>query len=138
MSDCKDIITKHYALGMSGMAIAKTLEVSASGVNHFLRSFKECKTLGYPLPQRITNYGIAKAAYGKRPGGTGRELIRICDEKWQSLASRFFVRQGGGRLPGCRPSRTTTRHDGKYAARNVFQFAQLILPYQKPFSVAKL
>lgn len=74
MLDYKDIITKHYALGMSGMAIAKSLEVSVSGVNDFLRAFKECKTLGYPLPQGITNYGIAEAVYGKSPGGAGRDL----------------------------------------------------------------
>ena len=45
MLDYKDIITKHYALGMSGMAIAKSLNASPSGVNDFLRAFKECKTL---------------------------------------------------------------------------------------------
>ena len=59
MLDYKDIITKYYALGMSDMAIAKSLEVSVSGVNDFLRAFKECKTFGYPLPQGITNYGVA-------------------------------------------------------------------------------
>ena len=74
MLDYKDIITKHYALGMSGMVIAKSLEVSVSGVNDFLRAFKECKTLGYPLPQGITNYGIAEAVCGKSPGGAGRDL----------------------------------------------------------------
>ena len=43
MLDYKGIITKHYALGMSGMAIAKSLNASSSGVNAFLRAFKECK-----------------------------------------------------------------------------------------------
>ena len=47
MLDYKDIITKHYALGMSGMAIAKSLNVSPSGVNDFLRAFKACDKLGY-------------------------------------------------------------------------------------------
>ncbi len=46
MLDYKDIITKHYALGMSGMAIAKSLNASPSGVNDFLRAFKECRSLG--------------------------------------------------------------------------------------------
>ena len=41
------MITKHYALGMSGMAIAKSLNASPSGVNDFLRAFKECRSLGY-------------------------------------------------------------------------------------------
>ena len=74
MLDYKDIITKHYALGMSGMAIAKSLNASPSGVNDFLRAFKECKSLGYPLPQGITNYGIAEAVYGKNPAIAGRDL----------------------------------------------------------------
>ena len=54
MLDYKDIITKHYALGMSGMAIAKSLNVSPSGVNDFLRAFKACDKLDYTLPQGIT------------------------------------------------------------------------------------
>ena len=74
MLDYKDIITKHYGLGMSGMAIAKSLNASPSGVNDFLRAFKECKSLGYPLPQGITNYGIAEAVYGKNPAIAGRDL----------------------------------------------------------------
>ena len=56
------------------MAIAKSLNASPSGVNDFLRAFKECKTLDYPLPQGITNYGIAEAVYGKSPAISGRDL----------------------------------------------------------------
>lgn len=74
MLDYKDIITKHYALGMSGMAIAKSLKASPSGVNDFLRAFKACKALSYPLPQGMTNYGIAEAVYGRHPGIVGRDL----------------------------------------------------------------
>jgi len=74
MLDYKDIITKHYALGMSGMAIAKSLNVSPSGVNDFLRAFKACDKLDYPLPQGITNYGIAQSVYGKNPATAGRDL----------------------------------------------------------------
>lgn len=39
MLDYKDIITKHNALGISGMAIAKSFNASPSGVNDFLRAF---------------------------------------------------------------------------------------------------
>ena len=59
---------------MSGMAIAKSLNVSPSGVNDFLRAFKACDKLGYPLPQGITNYGIAQSVYGKNPATAGRDL----------------------------------------------------------------
>ena len=74
MLDYKDIITKHFALGMSGKAIAQSLGASPSGVNDFLRAFKVCPTLEYPLPEGITNYGIAEAVYGKNPSLTGRDL----------------------------------------------------------------
>ncbi len=74
MLDYKDIITKHYALEMSGSQIAETLGVSKSGVNDFIRAFKACKTLDYPLPSGITNYGIAAEVYRKNPAAVGRDL----------------------------------------------------------------
>ena len=43
MLDYKDIITKHFALGMSGAQIAESLGVSKSGVNDFLRAFKRAR-----------------------------------------------------------------------------------------------
>ena len=74
MLDYKDIITKHYALGMSGTKIAESLKVSKSGVNDFLRAFKACLTLDYPLPEGITNYGIASAVYRNSVTIAGRDL----------------------------------------------------------------
>ena len=74
MLDYKDIITKHYALGMSGKAIAESLKVSVSGVNDFLRAFRNSPVLSYPLPEGITNYGIAALVYGKRTVEHSRDL----------------------------------------------------------------
>ena len=74
MLDYKDIITKHFALGMSGAQIAESLGVSKSGVNDFLRAFKACKTLSYPLPQGITNYGIAAVVYVSAVPARNRDL----------------------------------------------------------------
>lgn len=74
MLDYKDIITKHYGLGMSGSAIAKSINASVSGVNDFLRAFKRCEDLSYPLPQGITNYGIASAVYGNSRSLDGRDI----------------------------------------------------------------
>lgn len=59
---------------MSGREIAEELSVSKSGVNRFLAAFKECKTLSYPLPEGITNYGIAAAVYGHKAATVGRDL----------------------------------------------------------------
>ena len=73
MLDYKDIITKHCALGMTGSAIAETLGVSKSGVNDFLRAFKACKDLKYPLPKGITNYGIGESS--DAPLGSGLFIL---------------------------------------------------------------
>lgn len=72
MLDYKDIITKRYALGLSGSEIARQLNVSKSGVNDFLRAFEACDKIGFPLPEGITNYGIATIVYGKVPGNAIR------------------------------------------------------------------
>lgn len=78
--DYKDIIIKHYALSMSGSEIARQAGFSKSGVNDFLRAFKKCEDLNYPLPAGITNYGIALKVYGSVPGSGGRnENIELPD-----------------------------------------------------------
>ena len=65
MLDYMDIIIKHYGLGLSGREIAKQLCASKSEVNDFLAAFKNCGTLGFPLPEGITNYAIANHVYGE-------------------------------------------------------------------------
>lgn len=78
--DYKDIIIKHYALSMSGSEIARQTGFSKSGVNDFLRAFKKCEDLNFPLPAGITNYGIALKVYGSVPGAGGRnENIELPD-----------------------------------------------------------
>ena len=74
MLDYKNIIIKHYALHMSGREIASALGVSKSGVNDFLNAFEQCNTLHYPLPEGITNYGIAELVYGSGKNVAGRDL----------------------------------------------------------------
>ena len=73
MLDYKDIIIKSYALNMSGAEIARQLGCSKSGVNDFLNAFKKCETLSFPLPEGITNYGIAELVYGKAPVSGNRD-----------------------------------------------------------------
>ena len=71
MLDYKDILTKHYVLRMSAREIAQQIEASKSGINDFLKAFRECEALDYPLPPGITNAGIAMKVYGKVPGEGG-------------------------------------------------------------------
>ena len=72
MLDYKDILTKHYVLHLSAREISKQSDASKSGVNDFLKAFRECEDLDYPLPPGITNAGIAMKVYGKVPGEGGR------------------------------------------------------------------
>ena len=74
MLDYKDIIIKHYALQMSGREIATELGVSKSGVNDFLKAFKNSERISYPLPEGITNYGIAALVYGIRDTTASRDI----------------------------------------------------------------
>lgn len=80
MLDYKDIITKHLGLGMSGRQIAKDLGVSKSGVNEVLVAFKRCESLSFPLPEGITNYGIAAQIYGETPTLAGRDTSFACPD----------------------------------------------------------
>ena len=80
MLDYKDIIVKHFGLGMSGRQIARELGVSKSGVNDVLGAFKRCESLDFPLPEGITNYGIAAKIYGGSPGAVGRDMTYACPD----------------------------------------------------------
>ena len=74
MLNYKDIIIKHYALRMSGREIASAQGVSKSGVNEFLAAFDKCNTLRYPLPEGITNFGIAELVYGPQKQKGERDI----------------------------------------------------------------
>ncbi|MBR6266848.1 MAG: IS21 family transposase [Selenomonadaceae bacterium] len=74
MLDYKDIIIKRYALQMSGREIAAELGVSKSGVNDFLKAFENSEKISYPLPEGITNYGIAALVYGIRSAAAPRDI----------------------------------------------------------------
>ena len=80
MLDYKDIIVKHFGLGMSGRQIARELGVSKSGVNDVLGAFKRCESLDFPLSEGITNYGIAAKIYGGSPGAVGRDMTYACPD----------------------------------------------------------
>lgn len=91
MLDYKTIIIKRYALNLSGTQIARDLGCSKSGVNDFLKRFEECELLSFPLPDGITNYGIAELVYGKSSAqGTRNEAFVLPDyaEVHQQLTSR--------------------------------------------------
>lgn len=73
MLDYKMIINKSCGLHLSSREIAEQLQCSKSGVNDFLKAFRECDALNYPLPEGITNYAIAEIVYGTPPRHPSRD-----------------------------------------------------------------
>ena len=73
MLDYKSIILKSFVLHMSGAEIAAATGASKSGVNDFLKAFRECKNLDFPLPEGITNQKIFEKVYGEDSIATGRD-----------------------------------------------------------------
>ncbi len=78
MLDYKTIIIKRYLLHLSGSEIARQMGCSKSGVNDFLRAFEACPKIGFPLPEGITNYGIASIVYDLPNSGS-----HLRDESFQ-------------------------------------------------------
>lgn len=91
MLDYKDIITKHYGLGMSGREIARQLSASKSGVNDFLAAFEKCESLSFPLPEGITNYAIANHVYG--PGQSVRRETEFVSPDYESIHKAMSTRK---------------------------------------------
>ena len=77
--DYKRILTLHYTGGMSGREIAQTTGAGKTTVNEFLKRFRECEELSYPLPEDVTNEFIAERLYHKAGKPAEAELYRDFD-----------------------------------------------------------
>ena len=90
--DYKDIIIKHYALSMSGSEIARQTGFSKSGVNDFLRAFKKCEDLSYPLPAGVPvadgyKKGLSKQV-SKRKVFTKEVLSRVLQDELREVTNK--------------------------------------------------
>ena len=63
--DYKRILTLHYTDGMNGREIAVATGIGKTTVNEFLKRFRECEELSYPLTEEVTNEFIAERLYYK-------------------------------------------------------------------------
>ena len=63
--DYKRVLVLHYTNGMSGREIAETTGDGKTTVNEFLKRFRECEELSYPLSEEVTNEFIAERLYRK-------------------------------------------------------------------------
>ena len=82
MLNYKDILVRSYVLHQSGSQIARELNCSKSGVNDFLKAFRESEKITYPVPENITNEGIAVLVYGTSTG-IWRKRHKLCSSGLQ-------------------------------------------------------
>ena len=59
--DYKRVLVLHYTNGMSGREIAEATGDGKTTVNEFLKRFRECEELSYPLSEEVTNEFIAES-----------------------------------------------------------------------------
>ena len=73
--DYKKVLRLHYVNSLSGREIAESCgNCGKTSVNEFLKRFRECQELSYPLPEDITNESIESLLY-KKPGVSKDSLL---------------------------------------------------------------
>lgn len=73
--DYKKVLRLHYVNRLSGREIAESCgNCGKTSVNEFLKPFRECQELSYPLPEDITNESIESLLY-KKPGVSKDSLL---------------------------------------------------------------
>ena len=80
--DYKRVLILHFTNGMSSQEIAKVTGNGKSAISEFLKRFRECEELSYPLPAEVTNAFI-EGACTRKPGiwktltSTGTSILRM-------------------------------------------------------------
>lgn len=72
--DYKKVLRLHYVNKLSSREIAATSGCGKTTVNEFLKRFRECQELTYPLSEDITNEFIESLLY-KKPGPSTDDLL---------------------------------------------------------------
>lgn len=88
--DYKRVLVLHFTNGMSSREIAETTGDGKTTINEFLKRFRECEVLSYPLPENVTNEFIAECLYRKAGSPVNSEIYRDFDteEVHQALAKK--------------------------------------------------
>ena len=77
--DYKRVLVLRFTNGMSSREIAETSGDGKSTINDFLKRFRECGVLTYPLPEDVTNEFIGELLYRKAGNIANSELYRDID-----------------------------------------------------------
>ena len=79
--DYKRVLMLRFTNGMSSREIAETTGDGKTTVNEFLKRFRECTELSYPLPEEVTNEFIEGILYRKAGNPANSDLSRDFDEE---------------------------------------------------------
>lgn len=109
--DYKRILALHYTNGMSGREIAEATGAGKTTVNEFLKRFRECSELSYPLPEEVTNEFIAERLYHKVGKPTDElyrdfnpeDVCRALTRKGETLKHLWKKYYASGEVDGKRP-----------------------------------
>ena len=72
--DYKKVLRLHYVNDLSSREIAESNACGKTTINEFLKRFRECPELSYPLPNDVTNEYIESILY-KKPGVSAEQLL---------------------------------------------------------------
>lgn len=72
--DYKKVLRLHYVNHLSSREIAESNACGKTTINEFLKRFRECPELSYPLPNDVTNEYIESILY-KKPGVSAEQLL---------------------------------------------------------------
>lgn len=77
--DYKRVLILRFTNGMSSREIAETTGDGKTTINEFLKRFRECEELSYPLSEEVTNEFIANCLYKKAGNLVNSDLYRDFD-----------------------------------------------------------
>ena len=110
--DYKRVLVLHFTNGMSSREIAETTGDGKTTINEFLKRFRECGVLKYPLPEDVTNEFIGELLYRKAGSPTDSQLYRDIDpegihraltKKGETLKHLWKKYNASGIVDGRRP-----------------------------------
>lgn len=61
--DYKRVLLLHFTNGLSSRDIAEATGAGKTTINEFLKRFRDCRELSYPLPEDVTNEFIESLLY---------------------------------------------------------------------------
>ena len=88
--DYKRVLLLHFTNGLSSRDIAEATGAGKTTINEFLKRFRACRELSYPLPEDVTNEFIENLLYQKAGNLVRSDLYRDFDpeEVHRALAKK--------------------------------------------------